>query len=186
MVSSGTAAERGILFRNGTELENAYRADCVVLDKTGTLTTGHPELTDVHPLPGVTERELILLCAAPEREGIDTGALSALPDVRLDAKAEICICRDGVLIGTLGVADTLKSEAAEAVRQLKDAGKEVWMLTGDNERTAKAIAAKAGIDNILFEIRRVLENGGYPACPVGAPGTNPLLNALKSPFTRKK
>ena len=57
------------------------------------------------------------------------------------------------LIGVLGIADTLKPEAAEAVRQFKGAGKEVWMLTGDNERTARVIAAKAGIDNVLFEVR---------------------------------
>ena len=231
MVGSGAAAERGILFRSGTELENAYKADCVVLDKTGTLTTGQPELTDVHPLPGVTEKELVLLCAALEkhsehplsravikyasehypdgeklevtdfaydigsgvsgtvggsriicasraaleREGIDTGVLDSLPDVRVDAKAEICVCRDGAVIGVLGIADTLKPEAAEAVRQLKAAGKEVWMLTGDNERTAKAIAAKAGIDNVLFEVRpeekaaqiERLKDGGRTVCMVG-------------------
>lgn len=209
MVGSGRAAENGILFRSGAELENAYKADCVILDKTGTLTTGQPELTDVYPAPGVAERELVLLCAALEkhsdhplsravtryadehysngdayevkdfayyigsgvsgtvggsriicasraaleRSDIDTSALSALPDVRLDAKAEICVCRDGALIGVLGIADMLKSEAAEAVKLLKSSGKEVWMLTGDNERTAKAIAAKARIDNVLFEVR---------------------------------
>ncbi len=209
MVGSGSAAERGILFRSGTELENAYKADCVVLDKTGTLTTGEPVLTDVCPADGVTERELVLLCAALEkhsehplahavinyagklypdaeclavedfaydigsgvsgtvggerivcasraaleRGGFDMSALSSLPDVRLDAKAEICVCRGAALIGTLGIADTLKPNAAEAVRLLRAAGKEVWMLTGDNERTARAIAAKAGIDNVLFEVR---------------------------------
>ena len=209
MVGSGSAAERGILFRSGTELENAYKADCVVLDKTGTLTTGQPELTDVCPAPGITERELVLLCAALEkhsghplsravlrcaaerypdaeqlpvedfrcdigsgvsgivggqrlvcasraaleREGADMSALSFLPDVRLDAKAEICVCRDGRLIGTLGIADALKPGAAEAVGLLMASGKEVWMLTGDNERTARAIAARAGIDKVLFEVR---------------------------------
>ena len=67
MVGSGSAAERGILFRSGTELENAYKADCVVLDKTGTLTTGEPRLTDVCPVSGISERELVLLCAAVEK-----------------------------------------------------------------------------------------------------------------------
>ncbi len=231
MVGSGSAAERGILFRSGSELENAYKADCVVLDKTGTLTTGQPELTDIHPAPGVTERELVLLCAALERhsehplsravlrcaaerypdtrqpdvadfrydigsgvsgivgghrivcasraalerEGSDMIALASLPDVRLDAKAEICVCRDGRLIGTLGIADTLKPGAAEAVRLLKAAGKEVWMLTGDNERTARAIAARAGIDNVLSEVRpgekaaqiERLKAGGRTVCMVG-------------------
>ena len=231
MVGSGSAAERGILFRSGTELENAYKANCVVLDKTGTLTTGEPRLTDVCPVSGISERELVLLCAAPEkhsehplsravinyaeerypdaesltvedfaydigsgvsgtvggerivcasraaleREGLDLSALSSLPDVRLDAKAEICVCRAGVLIGTLGIADTLKPEAAEAVRLLKAAGKEVWMLTGDNERTARAIAAKAGIENVLFEVRpdgkaaqiERLKAAGKTVCMVG-------------------
>ena len=231
MVGSGSAAERGILFRSGTELENAYKANCVVLDKTGTLTTGEPRLTDVCPVSGISEREFVLLCAAPEkhsehplsravinyaeerypdaesltvedfaydigsgvsgtvggerivcasraaleREGLDLSALSSLPDVRLDAKAEICVCRAGVLIGTLGIADTLKPEAAEAVRLLKAAGKEVWMLTGDNERTARAIAAKAGIENVLFEVRpdgkaaqiERLKAAGKTVCMVG-------------------
>ena len=231
MVGSGSAAERGILFRSGTELENAYKANCVVLDKTGTLTTGEPRLTDVCPVSGISERELVLLCAAPEkhsehplsravinyaeerypdaesltvedfaydigsgvsgtvggerivcasraaleRGGFDLSALSYLPDVRLDAKAEICVCRAGVLIGTLGIADTLKPEAAEAVRLLKVAGKEVWMLTGDNERTARAITAKAGIDNVLFEVRpdgkaaqiERLKAAGKTVCMVG-------------------
>ena len=231
MVGSGSAAERGILFRSGTELENAYKADCVVLDKTGTLTTGEPRLTDVCPVSGISERELVLLCAAVEkhsehplsravinyaeerypdaesltvedfaydigsgvsgtvggerivcasraaleREELDMSALSSLPDVRLDAKAEICVCRAGVLIGTLGIADTLKPEAAEAVRLLKAAGKEVWMLTGDNERTARAIAAKAGIENVLFEVRpdgkaaqiERLKAAGKTVCMVG-------------------
>ncbi len=231
MVGSGSAAERGILFRSGTELENAYKADCVVLDKTGTLTTGEPKLTDVFPVSGISGRELVLLCAALEkhsehplaraavnyaierypdaecltvedfaydvgsgvsgtvggerivcasraaleREGLDISALSSLPDVRLDAKAEICVCRGGVLIGTLGIADTLKPEAAEAVRLLKAAGKEVWMLTGDNERTARAIAAKAGIDNVLFEVHpdgkaeqiERLKAAGRTVCMVG-------------------
>ncbi len=231
MVGSGSAAERGILFRSGTELENAYKADCVVLDKTGTLTTGEPKLTDVFPVSGISGRELVLLCAALEkhsehplaraavnyaaerypdaecltvedfaydvgsgvsgtvggerivcasrtaleREGLDISALSSLPDVRLDAKAEICVCREGVLIGTLGIADTLKPEAAEAVRLLKAAGKEVWVLTGDNERTARAIAAKAGIDNVLFEVRpdgkaeqiERLKAAGRTVCMVG-------------------
>lgn len=231
MVGSGKAAETGILFRNGGELENAHKADCIVLDKTGTLTTGCPELTDIHPAAGVNERELISLCAALEKhsdhplaravcryaaehmpdtepyeaksfsydigsgvsgtingdrivcanrsallkQGFDISELAALPDVRAEAKAEICVCRSGKLIGTLGIADSLKPEAKKAVEMLRRAGKEVWMLTGDNERTARAIAAKAGIDNVMFEVRpdekaaqiERLKADGKTVCMVG-------------------
>ena len=85
--------------------------------------------------------------------GIDTAALAALPDLRAQAKTELCVARDGVVLGTLGIADTRKSEAAAVVAQLRAAGKEVWMMTGDHARTAEAIAAEVGIDHVLSEVR---------------------------------
>lgn len=123
MVGSGRAAEHGILFKSGAELENACKADCVVFDKTGTLTNGAPALTDVCPCSGV------------------------------QAKTELCVARGGVVLGTLGIADTRKTEAAAVVAQLRAAGKEVWMMTGDHARTAEAIAAEVGIDHVLSEVR---------------------------------
>lgn len=85
--------------------------------------------------------------------GIDTAPLAALPDLRAQAKTELCVARDGVVLGTLGVADTRKTEAAAVVAQLRAAGKEVWMMTGDHARTAEAIAAEVGIDHVLSEVR---------------------------------
>lgn len=140
MVGSGRAAEHGILFKSGAELENAYKADCVVFDKTGTLTNGAPALTDVCPCGTVQPETLVRLAAA-------------LPDLRAQAKTELCVARDGIVLGTLGIADTRKTEAAAVVAQLKTAGKEVWMMTGDHARTAEAIAAEVGIDHALSEAR---------------------------------
>lgn len=85
--------------------------------------------------------------------GIDTAALTALPDLRAQAKTELCVARGGVVLGTLGIADTRKSEAAAVVAQLRAAGKEVWMMTGDHARTAEAIAAEVGIGHVLSEVR---------------------------------
>ena len=85
--------------------------------------------------------------------GIDTAALAALPDLRAQAKTELCVARGGVVLGTLGIADTRKSEAAAVVAQLRAAGKEVWMMTGDHARTAEAIAAEVGIGHVLSEVR---------------------------------
>lgn len=85
--------------------------------------------------------------------GIDTASLTALPDLRTQGKTELCVARDGVVLGTLGVADTRKTEAAAVVAQLRAAGKEVWMMTGDHARTAEAIAAEVGIDHVLSEVR---------------------------------
>lgn len=85
--------------------------------------------------------------------GIDTAALAALPDLRAQAKTELCVARGGVVLGTLGIADTRKTEAAAVVAQLRAAGKEVWMMTGDHARTAEAIAAEVGIGHVLSEVR---------------------------------
>ena len=107
--------------------------------------------------------------------GIDTAALAALPDLRAQAKTELCVARDGVVLGTLGIADTRKTEAAAVVAQLRAAGKEVWMMTGDHARTAEAIAAEVGIDHVLSEVRpdekaaaiECLRARGKTVCMVG-------------------
>lgn len=103
-----------------------------------------------------------------QQAGVDLSPLDTLPDVRESAKTEVCIASNGVLLGVMGVADRIKPEAVSAVRKLKDMGFDVWMLTGDNRRTAEAIGKQAGIENILYEvlpaekadeIKKLQENG---------------------------
>ncbi len=84
--------------------------------------------------------------------GVDLSALETLPDLREDAKTELCVARDGVLLGVLGVSDRVKPEAAATVLQLRQMGLRVWMLTGDNRRTAEAVGRLTGIDDILAEV----------------------------------
>ncbi len=199
MVGSGAGAARGVLYKNGGALETAWKADAVVFDKTGTLTLGEPTLTDVRPLPGVTEEDLLRIAAAVEthsdhpisravtarakgdpevtgfsylpgrgvkgviagetvlcgnrallsEHGVPLAALERLPDLRKEAKTELCVAKNGRLLGVLGVADVLREDARDTVAALKAAGKELWILTGDHEETARAIAAKVGVDHVL-------------------------------------
>ncbi|HEX8352837.1 MAG TPA: heavy metal translocating P-type ATPase [Pyrinomonadaceae bacterium] len=207
MVGVGKAAEHGVLIRDGEALETASGLSVVVLDKTGTVTKGRPELTDVLPLEGFDEGELLRLAATADRrsehplaEAIVVGArarglalgeperFAAVPGHGVEALVEgravavgnrKLMARGGVALGELeglaarladegktpmfvsvggraagvvGVADTIKEDSVAAVRALKRMGIEVLMLTGDNERTAKAIARQAGITRVLAEV----------------------------------
>ncbi|TBL68279.1 heavy metal translocating P-type ATPase [Paenibacillus thalictri] len=207
MAGSGRAAELGILFKGGEHLEAAHRITAVVLDKTGTVTKGKPELTDVLAAEGVDKAQLLAWAGAAERgsehplaeaivkgieaEGIPLPAAqsfeaipgygiraavdgkqlligtrklmirehvdvqAALADMnRLEeaGKTAMLIAVDGVYAGLVGVADTIKTTSRQAVQRLKDMGLHVVMMTGDNERTAKAIAGQAGIDHVLAEV----------------------------------
>ncbi|MCJ8012011.1 heavy metal translocating P-type ATPase [Paenibacillus sp. KQZ6P-2] len=209
MAGSGRAAEFGILFKGGEHLESAQAIEIVVLDKTGTVTSGKPVLTNVIPAPLMTEQSLIRTTAAVERqsehplaEAIVSGALDrskALPlpeakdfenlpgygvSARVDGrhvlvgtrklmaergvhveaamnamrqledagKTAMLVAVDGKYAGMVAVADTIKDTSREAVSRLQEMGIEVIMITGDNERTAKAIAAQAGIRHVLAEV----------------------------------
>ena len=225
MVGSGAGAARGVLYKNGGALETAWKADAVVFDKTGTLTVGEPTLTDVCPLPGVTEEALLRVAAAVEtrsdhpiakavtarakgdpevtdfadlpgrgvkgniagetvlcgnrallsEHGVPLAALERLPDLRKEAKTELCVAKGGKLLGVLGVADVLREDARDTVAVLKAAGKELWILTGDHEETAKAIAAKVGVSHVLSgvlpedKVRKIrdLKAQGKTVCMVG-------------------
>lgn len=103
--------------------------------------------------PRNLERALLTCCDVLSVACPCALGLAALPDLRAQAKTELCVARDGVVLGTLGVADTRKTEAAAVVAQLRAAGKEVWMMTGDHARTAETIAAEVGIDHVLSEVR---------------------------------
>jgi len=199
MVGTGRGAERGILIKGGEALEAAGRIDTVILDKTGTITSGQPRVTDVIPLNGYAATEVLRWAASAERysehplgraivehaqaleiaraeaagfhavvghgvaarvEGHDvevgspTGQVDWSDIERLAAagKTAVAVSVDGQAAGAIGIADTMKPEAAAAVRRLVEMGIEVWMITGDNRRTAESIARQAGIQHVLAEV----------------------------------
>jgi Cu+-exporting ATPase len=207
MVGVGKAAEHGVLIRNGEALESASRLRVVVLDKTGTITKGRPELTDVLPHEGFDEGGLLRLAAVADRRsehplaeaivggararGLELGEperFEAVPGHGVEATVEgrrvavgnrkllarvgvatdelegaaarladegktpMFVAVDGRPAGVVGVADAIKEDSREAVRALSRMGIEVLMLTGDNVRTAKAIARQAGIERVLAEV----------------------------------
>jgi Cu+-exporting ATPase len=181
MVGTGRGAERGILIKGGEALEMACRIDTIVLDKTGTITRGKPRVTGVVPAPGRTESELLRLAASAEHysehplgkaiveaaaeRGIaleEATEFTALAGHGVRARVaghEVSIGRPGAIVeidgapaGAIEIADTIKPEAAQAVRRLRDAGLEVWMITGDKREVAEAMAREAGIDRVLSEV----------------------------------
>ncbi len=207
MVGVGKAAEHGVLIRNGEALESASKLKTVVLDKTGTLTKGRPELTDVLPLGDFSEEEMLRLAAAADRRsehplaeaivegararGIEVGEperFAAVPGHGVEASVEgkriavgnwklmarakvslsefeglaarladegktpMFVAVDSQAAGIVAVADTLKEDSVEAVRALRSMGIDVVMITGDNERTARAVARRAGIERVLAEV----------------------------------
>lgn len=207
MVGTGRGAEWGILFKGGEHLEKAHRLTAIVLDKTGTITKGEPEVTDVISLGELTPEEILPLAAAAEKNsehplgqaivkkaqeqgislsepeefkavpgqgieaqiagrkillgnrkllqgaGVEIASCSAqLEELENMGKTAMLMAVDGRLAGIIAVADTLKEHSREAIQALKKMGLEVWMLTGDNERTARAIARQVGITNVLAEV----------------------------------
>jgi Cu+-exporting ATPase len=181
MVGTGRGAEHGILIKGGEALEMAHKIGAVVLDKTGTLTRGKPRVVRVTPAAGWTEAELLRLAASAERYSehplgraiVDAAGERGLPleDARdfmaltgLGVRArvggrEVTVAKpgatvtvDGAPAGEIEIADTLKPEAADAVKRLRKMGLEVWMITGDHRAAAEAVARQAGIDNVLAEV----------------------------------
>ena len=207
MIGAGKGAQNGILIKNGEYLERARNVGVVVFDKTGTLTMGEPSLTDVIPLAGFTESEVLRWAASAEQGSehplggaIVTGATSrslelvapaafesfpgkgisadvagkklllgnrsllrgngvdishgerALAGLEAAGKTGMLLAVDGRLAGVVAVADTLKPSAVEATATLRRMGIEVVMLTGDNPRTAQAIASQLGIQNVRAEV----------------------------------
>ena len=201
MVGTGRGARMGLLFKNAEALENLHKVDTVVVDKTGTLTTGKPAVTDILP-GGLPEAELLKLAAALEEKsehpfakailekaaGVDhpqtekfetipgkgvSGVIEgkkffggngrlmeelgvqipALPD-SVDAVGTPLhfASENGTYLGTIVAADVLKADSVAAVAAMKKMHLNVVMLTGDNEKTAKAIAAKAGIDRVISDV----------------------------------
>ncbi len=204
MVATGRGASLGLLIKGGEALQRLEKIDTVVLDKTGTITTGHPQVTQVIPTSTHTENELLRIAAALERAsehplaeavlrgakqrsltvpqaetfeshsglgvaGIVEGAATLIGNQAflrsysiatepLQAAADhlaeqsqtpLWVAIDGELAGIIAVADTVKSTSRAAIRQLHSEKLRVVMLTGDNERTARAIARQTGIDEVI-------------------------------------
>lgn len=202
MAASGAAAENGVLYSSGRFIENARKADTVVFDKTGTITKGSPEVTEILSLNGMDETALLHLVASAEAmsdhpvakavvahakgvfgdfapdpaadfeavagrgikcsvngKALICGSRRFLAENGVDAASlpdgtgtEVCAAYDGVLVGLLRVADVIKPEAREVVEKLKASGRQVWLVTGDNEQTARDIAAEAGIENVKANV----------------------------------
>ena len=206
-VGIGKGAENGILIRSGDALQTAKRLNAIVLDKTGTITKGEPELTDVVPLDDFDVDELLALTATLEKgsehplgeaivrgaedqqldlstaedfaaipghgvygrvdgrelllgnakllrdRGIDSSDLTAdWERLASDGKTPMYIAVDNRAAGLVAVADTVKDDSVSAVKALQSMGLEVVMITGDNQRTAMAIARRVGIDRVLADV----------------------------------
>ena len=181
MVGTGRGAERGILIKGGEALEMAHRIDTILLDKTGTITRGKPEVLRVDPAGSWTEAEVLSLAASaerhsehplgkaivvaaqekgltvqePERFAAQTGlGVRARVGGRqvVVGRPGVTVTVDGEIAGTLEIADAIKPEASEAVRRLRTMGLDVWMISGDRRSTADAIAREAGIEKVLAEV----------------------------------
>lgn len=210
MVGSGLGAQRGVLFKNAAAIERAAAIEVVVMDKTGTLTTGRPEVTDLLLRDPDIENRVLVMAAAVERlsehpiaqafvadvdrrtpgaparlatgfenvpglgataeveghrvavgsralmeqEGLDLGPLDAgWAELATVGRTVMCVAVDGVVKAVVGVADAPRATAAFAVRRLREMGVKVVMLTGDNEITARRIAAQLSIDEVIAEVR---------------------------------
>ncbi len=204
MVGNGMGAKNGIMFKTAVSLEEAGKMQIVALDKTGTITTGEPKVTDIVPADGITQGELLQLATALESKS-EHPLAKAILDYARDTQMEIAVVGefqslpgngvaavfqekkayagsmkyisgltdipasirtkadvlaeegktplffvlDGQLYGMIAVADVIKDDSAQAVKELQNMGIHVVMLTGDNERTARAIGAQAGVDEVI-------------------------------------
>ena len=207
MVGTGRAAEMGVLFRKGEALQTLRNATVIAVDKTGTLTKGRPELTDLETAEGFERDAVLALVAAVETRSehpiaeaiveaakakglaiaeparfeaipgfgasaevtgrtIHVGADRLMAQLKLDVsafaeqaarlgsegKSPLYTAIDGKLAAIIAVADPIKETTPQAIRILHDLGLKVAMITGDNRRTAEAIAAKLGIDEVIAEV----------------------------------
>ncbi|MCM3763035.1 heavy metal translocating P-type ATPase [Alkalihalobacillus oceani] len=207
MAGSGRAAEMGLLFKGGEHLENTQSIQTVVLDKTGTVTKGEPELTDISVTNDFIEKDVMYYLGSAEKnsehplaqaivngvrnEGVSLNepsqfeaipgygiravvdnkevlagtrklmdqhsinfknALSQIEVLESEGKTAMLIAIDGQFAGVVAVADTVKETSKEAVKRMLELDLEVVMLTGDNERTANAIAKQVGISHVIAEV----------------------------------
>lgn len=207
MVGTGKGAEYGVLIKGGEALESTHKIKTIVFDKTGTITEGRPQVTDIVTIEIIDRASLLQLAASAEKgsehplgEAIVRGAekqgleilklqsFNAIPghgievtiegkeillgnrklmqarEISLqplenqsdklasEGKTPMYIAVDNQLVGIIAVADVVKESSAKAIRKLHEMGIEVVMITGDNRRTAEAIAKQVGIDRVLAEV----------------------------------
>ncbi|GGC10351.1 copper-translocating P-type ATPase [Marivita lacus] len=153
--AAGRGAQAGVLIKDAEALERMAGVDTLIVDKTGTLTLGKPKLTDTIALGDLAETDLLSLAAALERgsehplaEAIVEGAEAQADTLRAEGKTAMFVAVDGVLSGIVAVADPIKDSTGQAIKELHAQGLRVIMATGDNERTAQAVARKLGIDEV--------------------------------------
>ncbi|MBQ7521121.1 MAG: heavy metal translocating P-type ATPase, partial [Clostridia bacterium] len=204
MVGNGLGARNGILFKTAVSLEEAGKVDIVALDKTGTITRGEPQVTDIVPTRGLDEDTLLRLAASLEKRSehplakavareaenrqlqlAEVEDFAALPGNGVQARTEnktlvggslkfisekapvpqdiqtqaqaladqgktpLLFMRDDELLGMIAVADVIKEDSPQAIKELRSMGIRVVMLTGDNQRTAEAIGHQAGVDEVI-------------------------------------
>ncbi|MGM0878424.1 MAG: heavy metal translocating P-type ATPase [Bacillota bacterium] len=207
MVGTGKGAKNGVLFKGGEYLEETHKIDAILLDKTGTITKGKPEVTDFLLFEETDEQKLLEYVISAEKssehplaesivnygkdkqiKSLEVSEFQAIPghgievtvgdskvligtrklmkehtiafekhenkmaELELQGKTAILIAVDNELKGIIAVADTVKESSKEAIQELKSMGIEVYMITGDNERTAKAIANLVGVENVFAEV----------------------------------
>ena len=206
MVGNGVGAKNGIMFKTAVSLEETGKMNIVALDKTGTITSGEPKVTDIWTNDDITKKELVGVAYALEeksehplakaivdfvKENEDLNANLATTDFQIfpgnglegtvagekcvggsysyiekivkvtpivrdkyvtfaeEGKTPLFFAKNGKLLGIIAVADVIKEDSAEAIKQLENMGIHVVMLTGDNERTAKAIGKQAGVNEVI-------------------------------------
>ena len=170
MVGTGNGAEKGILVKSGEALETAHEIDVMVLDKTGTITEGKPEVVLVegdvlqlaasleryseHPIAGAVRDHFDgeYLDVSDFRAIVGQGVEGYIGNKKIEIRRGVRIYADGEYLGRVLVSDSPKKSSAGAIAQLKEMGIEVVMITGDNNETAEDIARQVGIDRVLAEV----------------------------------
>lgn len=204
MVGNGMGAKNGILFKTGEALETLGKTDIIALDKTGTITEGRADVTDIWTAPGINKDELMAMAFSLEKMSehplataiVGYGENHGTQELKVDdykvlagnglkgtingntiyggsaafigtkaivdkktsdiiskfsgeGKTPLLFAKECNLLGIIAVADTIKEDSKSAIKQLENMGIEVYMLTGDNEQTARAIGKSAGIENVI-------------------------------------
>ncbi len=231
MVGNGVGAKNGILFKTAASLENAGKINIAALDKTGTITSGEPKVTDIIPSGNFTEEDLLVNALSLEKmsehplakaitelskqkninakkisdfKALPGNGLSAISDGEIllggsvkfisekvnvnenileaaknlaeKGKTPLLFSKGENLLGIIGVADVIKPDSKEAVKTLQNMGIKVVMLTGDNEKTAQAIADEANVNEVIAGvlpdgkenvIKTLQENGKFKVAMVG-------------------